>query len=147
LRTKTSCGITIADFHFCGLSKFNFCNSPQSPVNSATFWYLFLNSGWFKNQPKIFLELSISLEPKNLPYRDSCTSFFTSDFFQEPQSDSTAKNMPKIADLKLQTSEKIAIAELRSNISLKSCGSASFKLRNCDCGLEKKLRVPTSDGR
>ncbi len=25
------------------------------------------------------------------------------------------------------------------------CGSASFKLRNCDCGLKKKLRLPTSE--
>jgi hypothetical protein len=24
-----------------------FRNSPQSPANSATFWYLFLSSGWF----------------------------------------------------------------------------------------------------
>ncbi len=46
--------------------------------------------------------------------------------------------------------KKIAIAELRlqSNILLKvancDCGSASFKLRSCDCGLKKKLRMSTS---
>jgi hypothetical protein len=57
----------------------------------------------------------------------------------------------QVADLKLRTYKKIAVAELRlrSNISIKKvrncdCGSASFKLRNCDCGLKKKLRVPTS---
>jgi hypothetical protein len=52
-------------------------------------------------------------------------------------------------------SEKIAIAELQlgSNISLKvaelqvlpsRCVSPFFKLWNCDCGLKKKLRMPTS---
>ncbi len=59
---------------------------------------------------------------------------------------STAKNMPKIAKvtLKLRTSEKIAIAELQScgcgatflnKLRNCVCGSSSFKLRNCDCGL------------
>ncbi len=59
----------------------------------------------------------------------------------------------QVADLKLRTSEKIAIAELRSCgcgttflQKLRNCdsGGASFKLRNCDCGLKKKLRLPTS---
>ncbi len=59
----------------------------------------------------------------------------------------------KVADLKLRTSEKIAmrscglaVAEQHFFIKLRNCdcGSAFFKLRNCDCGLKKKLRVPTS---
>jgi hypothetical protein len=55
--------------------------------------------------------------------------------------------------LKLRTSEKIAIAELRScgcgatfpkQLRNCDCGSASCKLRNCDCGLKKQLRMPIS---
>jgi hypothetical protein len=67
---------------------------------------------------------------------------------------STAENMSKIAQMKLSSCglevadfRKICdcgIAELRINIALKSCGGASFKLRNCECGLKKKLRVPSS---
>ncbi len=42
--------------------------------------------------------------------------------------------------LKLRTSEKIVIAEFRSC----GCGATFLKkLRNCDCGLKNKLRVPT----
>jgi hypothetical protein len=36
-----------------------------------------------KNQPKIFLELYVSIEAKNLPEGDSSMRFFTSDFFHE----------------------------------------------------------------
>jgi hypothetical protein len=59
-------------------------------------------------------------------------------------------------DLKLRISEKIVIAELRScgcgatffkKLRNRDSGSVSFKLRSCDCGLKKKLRVPTSDNR
>ncbi len=63
---------------------------------------------------------------------------------------STAKNMLKIAEVKRSSCglQKKLQLRLRSNISLKvaacDCGGASFKLRNCDCGLKKKLRVPTS---
>jgi hypothetical protein len=53
--------------------------------------------------------------------------------------------------LKLRTSEKIAIAELRlrSNIALKSCGIAIAEVFPSSCGIaiadsKKKLRVPTS---
>jgi hypothetical protein len=69
----------------------------------------------------------------------------------------TAKNAPKIAEVKLSScgleladSKKIAIAELRlrSNISLKV---AEFRLRKClllvaelRLRTQKKLRVPTS---
>jgi hypothetical protein len=64
--------------------------------------------------------------------------------------------MPKIAEVKLSSCWLevadfrkncdcgIAELQLRSNISLKSCGSASFKLRNCDSRLKKKLCVPIS---
>jgi hypothetical protein len=43
----------------------------------------------------------------------------------------------QVADLKLQTSQKIAIAELRlrSNISLKSCGIAIAEVLLSSCGI------------
>jgi hypothetical protein len=44
---------------------------------------------------------------------------------------STAKNMPKIAEVKLSSCG----FEVADFFSLKSCGSASFKSQNCDCGL------------
>jgi hypothetical protein len=73
--------------------------------------------------------------------------------------DSTAKDMPKIAEVKLSI-WGLEVAEFRKNsdsgIAVEgqhfikklrnfNCGSASFKFRNCDCGLKKKLHVPTSD--
>jgi hypothetical protein len=71
---------------------------------------------------------------------------FTSDFFHEPQPDSTAKNMPKIAKMKLSScglevadirkNYDCGIAELRlrSNISLKSCGIAiADSKKSCAC--------------
>jgi hypothetical protein len=70
--------------------------------------------------------------------------FFASDFFFEPRPDFTAKNMPKIAEMKL-SSCGLKVADIRKNCD---CGVAEQyffkKLRNCDCGLKKKLRVPTS---
>ncbi len=60
--------------------------------------------------------------------------------------------MPKIAEVKLSSCGfevadfgkncycGIAVAEQHF---FKSCGSASINLRNCGCGLKKKLRVPT----
>jgi hypothetical protein len=87
--------------------------------------------------------------------------FLTSDFFPprinripRPKMCRKLRNWSsQVADLKLRTSEKIAIAELRScgcgatflqKLRNCDCGSASFKLRNCDCGVKKMLRVPTS---
>jgi hypothetical protein len=55
LRTEKSCGIAIADLQ-------NLTSAIPllySPISSA--------QDGFKNQPKIFLELSVSLENKNLP--------------------------------------------------------------------------------
>jgi hypothetical protein len=45
--------------------------------------------------------------------------------------------MSKIADLKVRTSEKFAIAELRLriNIALKSCGIAIAKVLPSGCGI------------
>jgi hypothetical protein len=45
--------------------------------------------------------------------------------------------MPKIADLKLRTSNKIVIAELRlrSNIFFKSCGIAIAEALPSSCGI------------
>ncbi len=69
--------------------------------------------------------------------------------------DSRAKNMPKIAELKLPSCGlqnklrlqncRVVVAEQHFFKKLPNCdcGSASFKLRNCDCGLKKKLCVPT----
>jgi hypothetical protein len=87
--------------------------------------------------------------------------FFTSNFFfLRNQPDFTDKNMPKIAKVKLSSCgfevadfRKIVIAELRScgcgatflyELQKWDCGSASFRLQNCDCGLKKKLYMPTS---
>ncbi len=54
---------------------------------------------------------------------------FTSDFFHEPRPDSTAKYMPKIAEIKLS-----------------SCGLEVADIRkNCDCGIaELRLRINIS---
>jgi hypothetical protein len=54
--------------------------------------------------------------------------------------DSTAKNMPKIAELKLPScglQQKIAIAELqlRSNISFESCRIAIAEVLPSSCGI------------
>jgi hypothetical protein len=56
----------------------------------------------------------------------------------------------KVADFRKNCDSGIAELRLRINITLKSggiavAGSASFKLRNCNCGLKQKLRVPSSD--
>jgi hypothetical protein len=67
--------------------------------------------------------------------------------------DSTAKNMPKIAEVKL-SSCGLEVADLRKNYGCRiarlrlrncDCGSAAFKFRNYDCGLKKMLRLPTSE--
>jgi hypothetical protein len=64
--------------------------------------------------------------------------------------------MPKIAEVKLLSCglQKtlpllhclVAVAELYIKKKMQNCdfGSASFKLRKCDCGLTKKWRVLTS---
>jgi hypothetical protein len=125
----------------CGLSKFDFRNSTTLrsllPIQllSGTFSSA---QGGFKNQPKIFLELSISMEPKNLPERDSCTRYLPPICLHEPRLESMAKNMPNIAEMKLSSRRlEVAdirkncycgIAELRSNISLKV---AELRLWKC----------------
>jgi hypothetical protein len=50
-------------------------------ASSATFLSLFPAQDVFKNQPKIFLELSFPMETKNLPQRDYSTRFLASQFF------------------------------------------------------------------
>jgi hypothetical protein len=54
-----------------------------------------------KNQPKIFLELSVSLEIKTCLKETVAQDFLPPIFFHEPRPDFTAKNMPKIAEMKL----------------------------------------------
>jgi hypothetical protein len=86
-----------------GLSKFDFRNSAtlRSLLQIPLFDTFSSAQDGCKNQPKIFLELSVSLETKNLPYRDSCKRFFPSNFFFMNRPDSTVKYMPKIAEMKL----------------------------------------------
>jgi hypothetical protein len=67
-----------------------------------------------------------------------------------------AKNLPKIAEVELSSCRLkkklrlrncgVVVAEQQFFKKLRNCycGSASLKLRSCDCGLKKKLRVPTS---
>jgi hypothetical protein len=55
LWTKKSCGIAIADLQNL-TSAIPLLSSPFSSAQNG-----------FKNQPKIFLDLSVSLENKNLP--------------------------------------------------------------------------------
>jgi hypothetical protein len=74
--------------------------------------------------------------PKGTVARDFYLRFFCSWIFRIPWPRicrKLRKWSSQVADLKLRTLEK-------------NCdfGSASFKLRNCDCGLKKKLSVPTS---
>jgi hypothetical protein len=69
--------------------------------------------------------------------------FFTSVFFHESNrfhGQKYAENCGNEA-LKLQTSEKISITELHFFKKLRDydCGSPSFKLRNYDCRLKKKV--------
>jgi hypothetical protein len=68
--------------------------------------------------------------------------------------ESTAKNMPKIAEVKSQIADfrkncDCGITELRNNISLKSCGIASaevlLQVAESRWRTQKKLCVPTSD--
>jgi hypothetical protein len=65
LRTKKSCGVSIADLQ-------NLTSAiPQLSIVSCQFHYFFSPfssaQDGFKNPPKIFLELSVSMEAKNLP--------------------------------------------------------------------------------
>ncbi len=52
----------------------------------------------------------------------------------------------EVADFRKNCDCGIAVAEQYFFKKLRDCvyASASFKLRNCDCGLKKKLRLPTS---
>jgi hypothetical protein len=62
LRTKKSCGTEIADLQNLTFATIRIVlpiSLLSSPFSSA--------KDGFKNQPKIFLELSVSLENKNLP--------------------------------------------------------------------------------
>jgi hypothetical protein len=72
----------------------------------------------FKNQPNIFLELFL-WKPKTRLKGTVAQDFLHLIFFHEPQPDSTAKNMPKIAEIKLSR-----------------CGLEDVDIRkNYDCGI------------
>ncbi len=102
--------------------------------------------GWFtkkKQRPKISCYCPfkiLSIRKKHLVVKKYLISSY-----------STAKNMLKIAEVKLSSCGLRKKLRLRNcgATSLKKlrncdCGSASIKLQNCDCGLERKLRMPTS---
>jgi hypothetical protein len=100
---QISCGV--ADFKKklrncdCGPSKFDLRNSATFrsllpvPLLSSPFS---LAQDGFKNQKKFCRTVSFS-------GRDSGMRFFTSNFFFMNRSDSTAKNMQKIAEVKLSS--------------------------------------------
>ncbi len=122
LRTKKSCGTAIADF-IIWLQQF--CNSLQSPADSATFWYLFLSSGWFyKSTKNTFRTAWFSKKPKSQKLASEGESheiFYLRFFFMNPDQIPLPKICRKlrkwssqVADLKLWTSENIAIAEFQS---------------------------------
>ncbi len=117
LRIKKSCRTVIAD-----LKKFDFRNSATLcsllPI-PTTFWYLFLSSGWFKKSTRnIFRTVCFSGNQK----LGTVTRYFLPPiFFMNPDRILRPKICQKlrkwnsqVAGLMLQTSEKIAIAELRS---------------------------------
>jgi hypothetical protein len=60
---------------------------------------------------------------KNLPYRDSSTRLFNSDFFFMNRPDFTAKYAPKIAEVKL-SSCGLEVTDLRTYGRLRNCGVA-----------------------
>jgi hypothetical protein len=64
LRTKKYCGTALADLQKLTSAIPQLCSILPIPSLSGTF---FSAQDGFKNQPKIFLELSVSLEAKNLP--------------------------------------------------------------------------------
>jgi hypothetical protein len=84
--------------------------------------------------------------------------FFTSDFFSMNWPDSTAKNMLKIAKLKLSScglevadfrkncDSGIVELRLRSSISLKSCGIAIEEALPSSCGIAIAEALPSSCG-
>ncbi len=117
LRIKKCCRTVIAD-----LKKFDFRNSATLcsllPIPLLFGTFSSAQDG-FKNQPNIFLELSVSLETKNLGQLHNI--FYLQFFFMNPDRILRLKIWQKlrkwssqVAGLMLQTSEKIAIAELRS---------------------------------
>jgi hypothetical protein len=114
----------------CGPSNFDFRNSATIrsllPILQLSGTFSSAQDG-FKNQPKIFLELSVSLEIQKLALKGHLHEIFTSDFFLwtparfygQKYAENCGNGSSQVADLKLRTSEKIAIAELRSC----SCGA------------------------
>jgi hypothetical protein len=85
----------------CGPSKFDFRNSAtlhsllpvpllSSPFSSA--------QNGLKNQPKIFLELSVSLETKNLPF-----TFYLQFFFLHELTGFHGQKYAKVLEVKLSS--------------------------------------------
>jgi hypothetical protein len=116
LRTKKSCGIAIADFQ--NLTSATLRSLLPIPLLSGTFSSAQYGS---KNQPKIFLELSVSLEPKLVLKGQLHQIFYFRFLFNNPTGFHSQKYVENCGNeaLKLRTSEKIVIAELRSC----SCGA------------------------
>ncbi len=127
----------------CGPSKFDFLNSATLcsllpiPLLSDTFSSA---QDGFKNQPKIFLELSVSLETKKLALKGQFYEIFTSDFFfmnpkQIPRQKYAEDCGLEVADIRKYCDCGIAELRLRSNISFKSCGIAIAEVRPSNCGI------------
>jgi hypothetical protein len=73
---------------------------PQLSTVSCQFGYFLVP---FKNQPKIFLELSVSGETKKTCLKGTVARDFLPPFFFMNRPDSKAKNMPTIAEVKLSS--------------------------------------------
>jgi hypothetical protein len=81
---QTDCGLQKLQNCDCGSSKFDFRNS----TTLSSFLPILLLSSprtvlKILDLSKIFLELSVFMENKNLPEKDSSTRLLTSDFFHE----------------------------------------------------------------
>ncbi len=137
----------IADLQ--NLTSATLCCLLPVPLLSSPF---FSAQDGFKNQPKILRTVCFSGNQK-FALKGQLPKIFSSYFIYHEStgfhSQKYAKNCGSEA-LKLRTSEKIAIVELRlqSNISLKSCGIGWWKciLQCAELRLwtQKKLHVPTS---
>ncbi len=146
---KQSCGTAIVDLQ-------NWTSAiPQLSAVSCQFCYFLIPFSQFrmvlKINQKYFRTVCFSGNQK-LILKGQLHGIFYLRFFHEPWLDF----------LKLSSCE-LEVADIRKKLQFRNCGVAvaeqhlfkklwncdwgrvSFKLRNCDCGLKIKLRVPTSD--
>ncbi len=148
LRSKKSCGIAIADLQnltsaipqLSTVSNIIFKkNSSLLPIPLRSSPFSSAQDG-FKNKPKLFSELFVPLETK-LTLKGQLHEIFYLRFFC---SNSMAKNMPKIAEVKL-SSCGFKVADLKKNCDcgvavaeqhfFKSCGIAIAEVLPSSCGI------------